>query len=73
MIRARIRYPNGQAIMRQGTMLINACLAQGLKIVRSVDNRLPEGIYSEDSFETDTDQPEQPKKRGPGRPRIHRP
>lgn len=66
MIRARIRYTNGQTTLRQGTALIDACLAAGLKIVHSDDNRGLDGIYGPEHFETEEEAPEVKTKR----PRI---
>lgn len=46
MIRARLRLPNSeQTVMRQGTALIDACLAQGCVIVNDINNRWPDGLY----------------------------
>ena len=68
MIRARIRYTNGVTVVRQGTALIDACLAAGLKIVPSDDNRgLEQAGYTEKDFETADDVPDTVKKK---RPRI---
>ena len=66
MIRARIRYTNGVTVVRQGTALIDACLAAGLKIVHDPANRGLEGIYGPQHFETEEEAPEVKKKR----PRI---
>ena len=45
MIRARVKYPNGQTAMRQGTALIDAALAGGCVIIEDVMNRWPSGLY----------------------------
>jgi len=47
MIRARLRYPNGQTAVRQGTALIDAALAGGCVIIEHADNRWPAGLYDQ--------------------------
>lgn len=48
MIRARLRYPNGQTVVRQGTDLINAALAGGCVIVAGDHaNAWPDGMYDD--------------------------
>lgn len=45
MIRARIKYPNGQTALRQGTALIDAALAGGCVIILDQQNQWPKGLY----------------------------
>lgn len=46
MIRARMRYPNGQTVIRQGSALIDAALAGGCTIVEGdIANTWPPGLY----------------------------
>ena len=45
MIRARIKYPNGQTALRQGTALIDAALAGGCVIIPDQQNQWPKGLY----------------------------
>ena len=83
MIRARVKYPNGQTAMRQGTALIDAAIAGGCVIVEDPYNRWPAGLYDAHIERANGQHIEEPPKGEPieaqeqpkrkrGRPRIHR-
>lgn len=81
MIKARVIYPNGQTIMRQGTAILDACIAQGCYIVPDPANMLPPGRYDNAMYVPEDDKQQEPStttspqveepKRKRGRPRIH--